>query len=87
MPNIRSVAKDVKKSRENRFRNLAVRSRIKTLVKKTKAAAESDVDAAKKLLVEAESTIDRAAKNRVIHKNAAARRKSRLMKRVSKAEA
>ena len=86
MPNIKSVAKDVKKSRENHLRNIAAKSRIKTLVKKTKAAAEnSDADAGK-LLVETVSAVDNAAKRGIIHKNAAARRKSRLMKSLNKSE-
>ncbi|HOP80670.1 MAG TPA: 30S ribosomal protein S20, partial [Armatimonadota bacterium] len=36
MPNIKSVMKDVKKSRQNRLRNLAAKSRIKTFVKKSR---------------------------------------------------
>ena len=84
MPNIKSVAKDVKKSAELKVRNMATKSRIKTLVKKTRAAAEAGDEGAAKLLVETVSTVDRAAKRGIIHKNAAARRKSRLMKKVGK---
>ncbi|MDO8586479.1 MAG: 30S ribosomal protein S20 [Armatimonadota bacterium] len=84
MPNIKSVVKDVKKSRENHLRNIATKSRIKTLVKKTRAAAENNDAEAGKLLVETVSTVDRAVKRGIIHKNAAARRKSRLMKSVNK---
>ena len=40
MPNLKSVIKDVKKSRQNRLRNLETRSKIKTFVKKTKAAQD-----------------------------------------------
>ena len=85
MPNIKSVAKDVKKSAELKVRNMATRSRIKTLIKKTKAAVAANDESAGKLLVETVSTVDRAAKQGIIHKNAAARRKSRLMKKVNKA--
>jgi len=86
MPNIKSVMKDVKKSRENRLRNIATKSRIKTMVKKTKAAAEAgDAKVTGELLVETVSTVDRAAKRGIIHKNAAGRRKSRLMKKINKA--
>jgi small subunit ribosomal protein S20 len=88
VPNIKSVAKDVKKSRELRLRNIATKSRIKTLVKKTKTAvAGSETEAAAKLFIETVSTIDRAAKRGIIHKNAAARRKSRLAKKMNKAAA
>ena len=86
MPNIKSVVKDVKKSRERRLRNLAAKSRIKTFVKKTKSAMESDLAAAATLLSETVSIVDKAAKHGIIHKNAAARRKSRLMKRMNAAK-
>lgn len=81
MPNIKSVVKDVKKSRELRLRNLATRSRIKTFVKKTKSAMDAKADNATALVVETVSIVDKAAKHGIIHANAAARRKSRLMKR------
>lgn len=85
MPNIKSVVKDVKKSRELRLRNLATRSKIKTFVKKTKAAIEESSQNAAALLNETVSIVDKAAKRGIIHPNAAARRKSRLMKRASAA--
>ncbi len=87
MPNIKSVIKDVKKSRENRLRNLAAKSRIKTLVKKSKAAIEAGDSGVVSLVSQTVSTIDKAAEKGIIHKNAAARRKSRLMKRANKASA
>ena len=83
MPNIKSVVKDVKKSRERRLRNLATKSKIKTFVKKTKAAMDTKADEATALLNETVSIVDKAAKRGIIHPNAAARRKSRLMKRAS----
>lgn len=86
MPNIKSSVKDVKKSRENRLRNLETKSKIKTFVKKTKSTAEAgEKEDARKLLQESESVIDKAAERGIIHKNAAARRKSRLAKAVNKA--
>lgn len=83
MPNIKSVVKDVKKSRERRLRNLATRSRIKTSVKKTKSAMDSGAENTVALLNETISIVDKAAKRGIIHPNAAARRKSRLMKRAN----
>lgn len=83
MPNIKSVVKDVKKSRERRLRNLATKSRIKTFVKKTKLAQDASADNAAALLHETVSIVDKAAKRGIIHPNAAARRKSRLMKRAN----
>ena len=83
MPNIKSVIKDVKKSRELRLRNLATRSKIKTYVKKAKAAVDEGAENSAALVSETVSIVDNAAKRGIIHPNAAARRKSRLMKRTA----
>ena len=85
MPNIKSVIKDVKKSRELRLRNIAVKSKIKTFAKKTKGAIEQGEENAAAVLSQTVSIIDKAAEKGIIHKNAAARRKSRLMKKAAKA--
>jgi small subunit ribosomal protein S20 len=88
LPNIKSVIKDVKKSRERHARNVAVKSRIKTFVKKAKAVIETnDGPAIQKAVSAATSVVDRAAEKGIIHKNAAARRKSRLMRAANKATA
>jgi len=88
LPNIKSVMKDVKKSRERHARNVATKSKIKTFVKKAKATfAEGDAEANIKAIAAAESVIDKAAEKGIIHKNAAARRKSRLMRAANKAQA
>jgi len=88
LPNIKSVAKDVKKSRENRIRNLDAKSRIKTVVKKARAAAVvGEKQALAGLVSESYSVIDKAAERGIVHKKQAARRKSRLMKAVNKAVA
>ena len=83
MPNIKSVIKDVKKSRERRLRNLAAKSKIKTFVKKTKVAMDAKDENVTALINETVSIVDNAAKRGIIHPNAAARRKSRLMKRAN----
>jgi small subunit ribosomal protein S20 len=88
MPNIKSVIKDVKRSRLRQLRNQAVKSAIKTYVKKANTAiagaeaAEVNASVSKTI-----SVIDKAWKHGIIHKNAAARRKSRLMKRAAQATA
>jgi small subunit ribosomal protein S20 len=88
LPNIKSVIKDVKKSRERHERNIAVKSRIKTFVKKAKSTiATGDADAMFKAVSAAASVSDKAAEKGIIHKNAAARRKSRLMRQANKAKA
>ena len=88
MPNIKSVVKDVLRSRARRLRNNATKSRIKTSIKKTQSAiAAGDAEAITSAMSLTVSIVDRAAKRGVIHKNAANRRKSRLMKRAAVASA
>jgi small subunit ribosomal protein S20 len=86
VPNIKSVVKDVKKSRANRLRNISTRSAIKTYVKKAKAALDAGQTAEAPAAVRtAVSVIDKAVERGIIHKNAGARRKSRLMRKAHKA--
>ncbi len=62
---------------------MARRSRVRTYVKRVAHAVTSgDAQAAQSTLREAESELDRAARKGVLHKNTAARLKSRLVKRV-----
>jgi len=83
MPNIKSVKKDVIRSHKRHERNLAAKSELKTLIKKARTAIDAHQDAAvvTQLVTAAVSSADRIAKRGIIHPNAAARRKSRLMKR------
>ena len=85
MANIKSQIKRNLQNEKARLRNKAVRSELKTRVKNavTKAGDESGPEA----LRLAVKRIDKAATKGVIHKNAAARRKSRLMKRVARGTA
>ncbi len=87
MPNIKSVKKDVIKSRKNHLRNVSAKSAMKTFIKKARVAldhsapAEATTVEAVRLACKA---IDKTAERGIIHKNQAARRKSRLMKRANK---
>jgi len=84
LPNIKSSVRSVKTDAERRAKNFAVRSTVKTATRKTLEAINGkQADEAKTLLTTAVSTIDKAAKKGVIHKNAAARKKSRLMKKLN----
>ena len=85
MPNIKSVKKDVLRSRERQLRNQAAKSQIKTLIKKARVAIDGKANAEEltPIVAAAVSLVDRAVKRGIIHKNAAARRKSRLAKRVN----
>ena len=86
MPNIKSVIKDVKKSRQNHLRNISAKSAMKTFIKKAKATiAGGDAEAITAAVAQTVSIIDKTAERGIIHKNAAARRKSRLMRRAHRA--
>ncbi|MHB1457453.1 MAG: 30S ribosomal protein S20 [Armatimonadota bacterium] len=88
MPNIKSVKKDVKRSRLNHEKNVAMKSRIKTIIKTAKSViATGDQEAVVKSISAVDCVLDRAAEKNIIHRNAAARRKSRLMKAANKAKA
>lgn len=79
LPNIKSSERSVKTDAERRARNFAVRSTIKTVSRKVlESVTAGNSDEAKALLVKASRTIDKAAAKGVVHKNSAARRKSRL---------
>jgi len=87
LPNIKSVVKDVKKSAERRARNVAVKSKIKTYIKKARTTITAgDEQAIKTAVSLASSVVDKAAEKGIIHKNAAARRKSRIQLAANKAK-
>jgi small subunit ribosomal protein S20 len=78
--NIQSQKKRIRQNEKRRIRNKGVRSEIKTRVKSARTAvANGDEDAHEQVRV-AQKRIDKAGAKGVIHKNAAARRTSRLMK-------
>jgi small subunit ribosomal protein S20 len=80
MANRKSALKRIRTSAKRHDRNQAVKSATRTFVKKARTAIARDVGEARVDLVAAISALDRAAKKGVIHRNNAARRKSRLMK-------
>ena len=86
MANTKSAEKRNRQNEQNRLRNRAHRSRLRTAIKKLRTAvASGDAGAAKELLPETLSIIDKTAQKGVIHDNAAARYKSRLTVRVNEA--
>ncbi len=88
MANIKSAKKRAKQTITKRQKNLRRKTALKTAVKKVLTAVEagSDVKDAKALLRDAEAQLSRAKGKRVIHKNTARRKVSRLAKRVAKLE-
>ncbi len=79
MPNIKAAEKWVRQSEKRTVANKDRKTRLKTIFKK--ALAERDPEFSKTV----ESQFDKAAKTGVIHKNKAARKKSRLAKALAKA--
>jgi small subunit ribosomal protein S20 len=86
---VANIKSQIKRNRQNearRERNKAVRSEMKTRVKNVVADAEAGDDTEESLRM-AVKRIDTAAAKGVIHKNEAARRKSRLVRRINALEA
>jgi small subunit ribosomal protein S20 len=86
MPNIKSAIKRVKTSEARKAHNATVKSTMRTAVKKADAAVVTNDENAKELFNNAASKLDKAAQKGLIHKKAAARKKSRLMKKMNAAQ-
>ena len=87
MANIKSQKKRNRQNERRRERNKSVRTELKTRVKVANTAIATDADDAEALVQSAQKRLNKAASSGVIHKNAAARRTSRLMKRANSAAA
>ncbi len=86
MANIKSQKKRIKTNEKRRLRNASIRSKMKTMIKKAyQSLTSGDEKLRENAIKQAIATIDRACAKGVIHRNSAARRKSRLMSRVNKA--
>ena len=86
MANIKSQIKRNKQNEKRRLRNKAVKSSLKTAIRKfNEASAAGDNDQAAALLREASRKLDKAVSKGVIHKNQAANRKSAIAKRLTSA--
>ncbi len=81
MANIASSKKDARRSAVRAAKNRSVRSAVKTKVTKfRRGLQEGDTEHIEQLVATAISALDRAAAKGILHKNNAARRKSRIMK-------
>ena len=84
MANIKSQIKRIKTNEAARLRNKAVKSELKTHVRKFREAAETgDAGVASELLRVASRKLDKAVSKGVIHKNQAANKKSAMAKKVA----
>ncbi len=81
MPNSESAKKALRQSAKRRLRNRSQRSALRTSLKKVRAlCASGDIEAAESAFRYATKRLDQAAAKNLIHRNAAARTKSRLSK-------
>lgn len=87
MANIKSQIKRNRQNEERRERNKAVRSELKTRTKNVLSTAQAGGEDAAELLRVAVRRLDKAAAKGIIHKNQAARRKSRLMRHLNEGAA
>ncbi len=86
LANTKSAIKNIRKSERRRRINQVHRSRARTYVKKTRRLiAAGELEEAEVMARQAISALDKAAQKGVIHKNNAARRKSRLMHNLNQA--
>jgi len=85
LPNTRSVAKAARQSLRKQARNRIIKSATRTRIKQARLALESqDLEQAQEAVKRAIVALDKAAEKGIIHKNNAARRKSRLMKQYNR---
>ena len=88
MPNIKSAEKRMRQSMKRRAENRAVKSRVRTYTKKVLTAVdEGNLGDAQARMSELQEVVDKAAKSKTIHRNKAARRKSRMQKRINALQA
>ncbi|KGR83506.1 30S ribosomal protein S20 [Lysinibacillus odysseyi] len=81
MPNIKSAIKRVKVAEKANAANSQAKSAMRTTVKKAEQAIATGAENAQELVGAASKALDKAVSKGLIHKNAAARKKSRLAKK------
>ena len=86
MANIKSAKKRVELEKERRVVNNSVKSEIKTYIRKFKEALSSNVEEASKLYSVLVSKLDSAARENIIHKNSADRKKAHFAKLLDEAK-
>lgn len=86
MPNTQQASKRLRQDAVRRLRNRARKTQIKTFARRVDTALEGgDIEGAKKAYITFQKKVDKAAKCRTIHPNAAARRKSRMASKINAA--
>jgi small subunit ribosomal protein S20 len=85
VPNIKSAIKRVQLAKQRTLKNASLKSALRTSVKRFEEALATDPANAKLALQKASRSLDKAVSKGIVHKNAAARKKSRLTRRLNKA--
>jgi len=86
LANTKSALKRMRSSEKRRLRNRRVRSETRTYIKRARAQIEAgELEEAQKSVAQAVRALDKAAEKGILHKNSAARRKSRLMQKLNQA--
>jgi len=83
MANYKSAKKRILIAERNRERNIVIKSRVRTAIKKALRSLEEGSDQVEVLTKHAVSQLDKAQSKGILHKNTVARYKSRLIKKVS----
>ncbi len=86
MPNNAAAEKRMRQEQKRRLHNRSIKSLVRTQITKARNAIATGDENSEEAVRRAVSELDRAAKKGVIHRNNAARRKSRLMKRLNAAK-
>ncbi len=88
MAKSKTPAKRARRAEANRLRNKAQKSRINTAIKKYESSLRQDnPEVAEEYLIKATSLIDKSVGKNIMHKNTAARRKSKLAKKLNQIQA
>jgi len=84
LANTRSAKKRIRQTERRRLRNRPILARVRSYLKRAQTVdPASDPDAARRTVLAAIQELDRAAAKGILHKNNAARRKSRLLRRLA----
>ncbi len=87
MPVTKSAKKQLRVDERRRLRNKSIRSLVKTsIIKAERLIFSGELEAAQSAVIAAIGSLDKAAEKGIIHSNNAARRKSRLMKKLNEAQ-
>ncbi len=85
MPNIKSAIKRVQVIKARTLKNASAKSALRTAIRRFEEALNHNSEGVKPAFERAVKALDKAASEGLIHKNAAARKKSRLARRLNKA--